>query len=90
MFMGDFYLYKEHTMIDLQKEPSKMFEIVTCVRNSLGEDTGTRRSFSTDSAYKLWEHWARYVNNTPTKKKTDRLPSAKEAENILASLYVEN
>jgi hypothetical protein len=74
-------------MISLDKEPSKTFELVVAVRNSKGEDTGKRASYSSDSAYKIWEYWAKTVGNVRTYTKTTKLPTATEAQKILANMY---
>jgi len=65
------------------------FEIVVAVRDSLGQDTGKRKSYASDSAYKIWEFYAKTVGNTNSKKKKkiSNLPDADEAQSILKSIY---
>ena len=70
----------------MSEEPSKTFELVMCVRNSLGKDTGKRRSYASDSAYKIWEVWSKYVSSFTRKKKKLATPTADEAQSILKSI----
>lgn len=74
-------------MIKLDKEPSLTFELVVAVRDSQGNDTGKRKSYSSDSAYKIWEFWAKNVGNIRTAGKKIKLPTEKEADKILSTLY---
>jgi predicted Zn-dependent protease len=72
----------------MSDEASKTFEIVVAVRDSLGNDTGKRKNFASDSAYKIWEFYAKTVGNTHAKKrKKSILPDAVEAETILQTMY---
>jgi len=66
---------------------SKTFEIVVAIRDSLGQDTGKRKSFASDSSYKIWEFYTRHVGNIKGKKKKSNLPDKKEAEIILKEIY---
>ena len=66
-----------------------MFEIVVCVRDSQGKDTGKKKSFVTNSAYKMWEFWSKNTGSfTPRNKKSaSNLPDADEAQSILNAIY---
>lgn len=75
-------------MLTVQPEISKTFEIVVAVRNSKGEDTGKRRSYTSDSAYKIWEFYSKTVGNIPSKKhQIAQLPTETEAKKILQEMY---
>lgn len=77
--------------MDTEKEVSKTFEIVVCLRNAKGELTGRKKSFSSDSANKIWEFWAKHCAGTKHhKKKKGNLPDKKTAENILKTMYNDN
>lgn len=69
-----------------KKEP-RAFEVVVGVRDSKGNLTNKRRSYATDLADRLASWW---YNNTaikePKKKKTEQLPTAEQAEQILNAI----
>jgi hypothetical protein len=77
-------------LLDATTEPSKTFEIVVGVRDSQGKLTGKRKSYSSDSAYKIYEFWSKYVGNTRAKHKGNALPTESEAKKILKQLYGDN
>jgi len=64
------------------------FEIVVAVLDSQGKPTGKRKSFANDSAYKIWEFYARHVGSVQHKKKVSKNnPSAEEAAKILKEIF---
>ena len=64
------------------------FEIVVAVLDSKGKPTGKRKSFASDSAYKIWEFYARHVGSIQHKKKiTNNNPNADEASKILKEIF---
>jgi hypothetical protein len=60
-----------------------MFEIVTCVRDSKGNDTGRKKYYASESPYKIWEFWVKNSGKPKRKKKSKKLPNAEEASKIL-------
>ena len=70
------------------KELTKTFELIINLRDSKGALTGQQKTYASDSAYYIWKHWMKHVNNIPTKKNKGMIvPTAKEAEKILKELY---
>jgi hypothetical protein len=65
------------------------------VRDKEGNPTGVRKSFKTDSPYKLWSFWQRHQGRPKRKrknnklKKGEKLPTEKEAQDILKGMYSE-
>ena len=67
------------------------FEIVVDVLDSRGKPTGKRKYFANDSAYKIWEFYARHVGSIQHKKKiTKNNPNADEAAKILEEIFPTN
>lgn len=78
------------------KKPSRRFELNLIVKNAQGQPTGVRRSIATDNAAQLWSFWMRHqgrphrIGKSKKKKKKEALPTAKEADQILQTLYSNN
>jgi len=69
---------------------SKLFEIVLDIKDSQGNPTGKRKSYSSDDPYKIWKFWMQYQGKPKRRKKKtspDKLPSATQADKILKDLY---
>ena len=73
-----------------------MFELSVCIRDSKGIDTGRKKTFTTDSAYKLAEYWNNHISTFVVSKKNDNhkkkkvaaiLPSDDEAQSILKLMF---
>lgn len=69
---------------------TRAFEVVVYLKDSLGNPTNKKKSFATDSAYKLWEFWAKHAGGRNKKKKTEEAISGDEAANILKQMYAED
>lgn len=75
-----------HEKLDFHRGFDSMFEIDLVIRDSKGQPTNRRKSFKTNDAGKLWEFWMRH-RGRPKRKKKEKIPTAKEANEILANMY---
>lgn len=57
-------------MLKFHERSSKEFELSLVVRNALGEATRHRKTYATDSPYKLWQFFIRHQNKPKKQKKT--------------------
>ena len=81
--------------INIEIPETKAFEINILVRDSEGNPTGQRKSFSSDDAGKIWEFYMRHQGRPKRKKRPKKvrekaakeLPKAQEAEDILKKMY---
>jgi len=63
-------------MINFEEYVSKPFEISLVVRNALGQPTGRRRTYATDSPYKLWQFYMRHRGKPRRKKQSNNKGTA--------------
>jgi hypothetical protein len=63
------------------------FELTIYLRDSKGNLTGKKKTFESDSAYKIWECWEKHVGSVPVNKHTNsHVPNANEAQKILKTV----
>ena len=68
----------------------KSFEIDLVIKDAAGNPTKRRRSYVSDSAYKVWQFWMRNQGKPKRKRGKPNLPiSAGEADQIVKNLYKE-
>lgn len=75
-------------MLNQDTELEKTFTITVDIRDSQGKSTGKRRTYSSDSAYKIWAFWMKNRSTIKHSKKT-KLPTEQEANKILQTIYGE-
>ena len=74
-----------------QEPADKAFEISLIVRDSEGNPTDKRRSYSSDNPYKIWQFFNRFQGKPKRKKKRKTKATTKEnAEKILTEMFNEN
>lgn len=80
--------------LDIKHRSSPSLEINLIVRDSEGNPTGRRKSFRTNSPFKLWSFWARHQGRPKRKKnkpkKGEKLPTDQEAQKIMKDMYSES
>jgi hypothetical protein len=54
-----------------QNSESKTFELLMCVRDMQGNRTDKKKSFESDSAYKVWEFYEKNDVRRRAKNKTE-------------------
>ena len=67
-----------------QAKDSKAFELVMCVRDSAGKRTNNTKSFSNDSAYKVWEFFEK--SDIKTRKSKGIKAASDKPEDILKAV----
>jgi hypothetical protein len=67
-----------------QSKDSQPFELVMCLRNAEGKKTDKKKSFTTDSSYKLWEFFEK-SDVSPRKKKGLKVDSSNPDEILKAA-----
>jgi len=78
-------------MFNPQDEETKTFEIVLSVRDSQGRPTGKTKSYSTDSAKKLWQFFMNHQGKPKRRRKKNKGATSKqEADKILKDMYKDN
>ncbi len=70
-----------------QKEDTKLFEIDLVIKDSQGNPTNKRRSFSSDDASRIWEFWMRYQGKPKKRRRKTKAATAKEAEKLLKEIF---
>lgn len=80
-------------MIDFENnnDSNHDFELVMCVRDSQGNLTDKKKSFSTDSPAKLSQFYFRMAGVRKKKPKKDlgALPSSKDVKTVMKDVYKE-
>ena len=65
-----------------------MFELTVGLRNSKGQLTGQRKTYSSETGYGISCAWWKHVNSVPRKgNPKTQLPDGKAAEELLKEIY---
>jgi len=72
-------------MLKFTQEQHKRFEISVVIRDPDGNPL-SRREFSSNSAYKIWEFYERN-RGVSRKKKAGKVATAKQADKVLKEMY---